>query len=91
MIKANVKYFGKDTDEFGMPNEYHSYLVIASPWESKDSGIASVISLSTAAPMPNSQHVLSTKGGEEEAYNKMILNLQKLTTNQRLTELIDKE
>ena len=49
MIKAVVKFFGTQQDQFGMPVPYHSYLVVSSPWQTPNSGIASVVPLSSIA------------------------------------------
>lgn len=91
MIKANIKFFGDQQDEFGMPKPYHSYLVVASPWQQVDSGVASAIPLSSDAPPPNPAHKLVLQGGPDAAYEEMLLVLRSLSQNKGLKELIDKE
>lgn len=91
MIKANVKFFGNQQNEYGMPNPYHSYLVISSPWQTDDSGVASAVPLSTDAPKPNPPHKLVTSGGPQKAYEEMLDILRNLPQNKSLSELVDKE
>ena len=91
MIKASVKFFGTEEGEYGMPKPYHSYLVVSSPWQTNDSGVASAIPLSQDAPQPNPPHKLVTSGGPEKAYEEMLQILRNLPQNNGLKELIDKE
>ena len=91
MIKANVKFFGAEKDQYGMPTPYHSYFVVASPWQSEDSGVASAVSLSSAAPTPNPPHKLVLHGGPEKAFEAMVDVLRALSANQGLTELTHRE
>ncbi len=90
MIKANVKYFGKQQNTLLLPTPFHSYLVISSPWQTNDSGIASVLSFSNA-PMPNPPYKLTTTGGEKLAYDEMLQVLRSMPENKDLTELIDED
>ena len=79
MIKSVVKFFGTGTDQFGMPHPFYSYLVVASPWQAKDSGVATilpltqpnVVSASTTAP-----HHVAMAGGEQAAYDKALAALK---------------
>jgi len=91
MIKANIKFYGEEKDQYGMPKPYNSYLVVASPWQMVDSGVASAIPLSGDAPAPNPPHKISTTGGSEKAYKLMLEVLRNLPKNKGLNELIDKE
>jgi hypothetical protein len=91
MIKANVKFYGKETGQFGMPKPYNSYLVVASPWQINNSGVATAMPLSGDAPAPNPPHKISQSGGPEKAYEDMLDILRNLTENKGLQELIDKE
>lgn len=91
MIKANIKFFGKEKDEYGMPKPYHSYLVVASPWEEQGSGVASVIPLSSDAPALNPPHKLSLQGGPEKAYEEVLRLLRGLPQNKGLKELIHRD
>jgi hypothetical protein len=82
VIKSVVKFFGTETDEFGMPNPYYSYLVVASPWQTNDSGVASILPLtqsnivSNSASAPLNPHHIEMKGGERAAYDKAIKALK---------------
>ncbi len=60
-IQRTASYFGKEEDQFGMPQPWYYYLVVASPGPKPGSGLASIISLSTAA------HDLGTKPGPFQA------------------------
>jgi hypothetical protein len=91
MIKANVKFYGSGQGSFGMPEPYHSYMVYSSPWQLQNSGVASVMGVSSNTPTPESPHVISEKDGEEGAYNLMLDRLRKLPANQGLSELIHRE
>ena len=91
MIKANVKFFGTENDKFGMPIPYHSYLVVATPWQEKDSGVASVMAVSSNSPLPDSPHEIARKGGEEAAYNEMLSKLRQMSQNSDLKELVHRE
>ena len=68
MIKAVVKFFGAERDQFGMPVPYHSYLIVSSPWEMPGSGIASVVPLSVNAPL-SKPHFPVLQGGERAAFD----------------------
>ncbi len=84
MIKAVVKFWGTEQDQFGMPKPYHSYLVVASPWQNPDSGIASVVPLSSAAPLSKPHHLV-LKGGERVAFDAAVSALKAETANKNLT------
>lgn len=63
LIKAVIKFYRKGNDSFGMPSPYLSYLVVSSPWDRPDSGIASILSLScseTPAPRMHNQSRATT-------------------------------
>jgi hypothetical protein len=91
MIKANIKFFGDEQDEYGMPVLYHSYLVVASPWQQADSGVATAVPLSSDAPAPSPPHKLVLQGGPDKAYEEILELLRGLGKNKGLRELVDKE
>ena len=91
MIKANIKFFGTERDEDGMPKPYHSYFVVSSPWQQNDSGVASVIALSCDTPIPNPPHKLVLNGGPGKAFEEILKLLRNIKQNKGLNELIDKE
>lgn len=91
MIKANVKFLAPTTDPKSLPNPYYSYLVIASPWEEPDSGVASAIPMAEESPRPNPKHVLVFEGGEEAAYRKMLDTLRSHEDAKNLKESIDRD
>jgi len=82
---ATITFFGGKADAFGMPKQFHNYLVVASPWQVKGSGIASVVALSDA-PTPTPATVISPKGGATAAMNLMRFHLRGLKGNIGLTE-----
>jgi hypothetical protein len=86
MIKAVVKYWGTQQDQFGMPVPYHSYLVVSSPWQTLDSGIASIVPLSTSAPLSRS-HFAVLQGGERAAFDAALIALSSEPGNSGLTQL----
>ena len=85
MIKAVVKFWGANQDQFSMPVPYHSYLVVSSPWQTPDSGIASVVPLSTSAPL-SSQHFPVLYGGERGAFEAALKALASEPSNVGLTQ-----
>ena len=85
MIKAVVKFWGAQQGQFGMPDPYHSYLVVSSPWLTVDSGIASVVPLSTGAPLSN-QHFPVLQGGERGAFDAALKALASEPSNVGLTQ-----
>jgi hypothetical protein len=91
MIKAVVKFFGAQTDAYGMPTPYFSYLVVSSPWDKLDSGIASIVPLSgssnpvASSANPISPHHLALSGGEEAAYKKAVAALKSASSHTGLT------
>lgn len=91
MIKANVKFFGEQLSEYGMPSPYYSYFIVASPWQKKDSGVATILPLTAESPAPNPPHKIVLKGGAESAYQEMLTVLRLMSQHQGLSELIDKE
>ena len=78
MIKSVVKFFGTAMDQYGMPDPYYSYLVVASPWQTNDSGIASIVPLaqsnvvSNSVAAPVNPHHVEMAGGEKAAYDKAV-------------------
>ena len=91
MIKAHVKFYGEDRDEYGMPITFHSYLILASPWERIGSGFAEAIAMSSETPLPNPPMMLVLDGGPVKALDKLIVKLRQLPGNADLIELIDKD
>jgi hypothetical protein len=85
MIRAVVKFWGSQFDTYGMPIPYHSYFVVASPWQTQDSGVASVVPLSTNAPLTKN-HFLAQTGGERAAFQAAIEWLETEPGNQNLTQ-----
>jgi hypothetical protein len=71
MIRAVVKFWGNSKDIYGMPVPYHSYLVVASPWENSNDGIASIVKISTEAPLTK-HHYPVLQGGERVAFDAAI-------------------
>jgi hypothetical protein len=82
---ATITFFGGAVDAFGMPEQFHNYLVVASPWQVKGSGVASVVALSDA-PAPNPGTVIAPKGGAAAAMELMRSHLRSLNGNVGLTE-----
>jgi hypothetical protein len=91
LIKASVKFFGIEKDEYGVPKPYHSYLIVSSPLQTNGSGVATALPLSLEAPKPKSLHKMVASGGPESAYEEMLMILRQLPQNARLQERIDKE
>lgn len=85
MIKAVVKFWGAQQGPFGMPTPYHSYLVVSSPWQTPESGIASVVPLSASAPLSN-QHFPVLQGGERGAFEAALKALASESGNIGLTQ-----
>lgn len=85
MIKAVVKFFGAEQDQFGMPVPYHSYLVVSSPWQTPNSGIASVVALSANAPL-SKPHFPVLQGGERAAFDAALQALASEPNNAGLTQ-----
>lgn len=84
MIKAVVKFWGASKDTYGMPVPYHSYLVVSSPWNSSNDGIASVVPLSSAAPL-TTPHYPVLQGGERAAFDAAIAALKGMHGNRGLS------
>ena len=91
MIKSSIIFFGDDKDEYGMPKPYNRYLVVSSPWQTNDSGVASALPLSNEAPPPNPPHKIVLNGGPDLAYEEMLIILRNLPQNKNLKELIDED
>ena len=91
MIKASIKFFGDSKNEYGMPNPYYTYFVVASPWQTENSGVATVLPLSAESVAPNPPHKLVLAGGAEKAYEEVLSALRAMNQHHGLCELIDKE
>jgi|GEM_PF-3285079 len=72
MIKAIVHLWGQERDIYGMPVPYHGYLVVASPWQSAGSGLASVVPVSGQPPQKLSFNFPVLQGGERAAFDAAI-------------------
>lgn len=84
MIKAVVKYWGTQQDQFGTPIPYHSYLIVSSPWQTPNSGIASIVPLSSA-PLSR-PHFAVLQGGERAAFEAALSALSSEPGNAGLTQ-----
>lgn len=70
---------------------YRSYYLVADGGRNAGHGRASVIPMSRGAPMPRTDFVEVSQGGEEEALAQLIKTLLTLTDNQGLAaELNDR-
>jgi hypothetical protein len=89
LIKAVIHFSGTARDPFGMPTPYHSYFVVASPWQGQAPGsaIASIVPLSTAAPLSQRQHAVLT-GGERAAFDEAVNALSAENANASLTPYV---
>ena len=76
MIKSHVKFWGSGQDAYGMPVPYHSYLIVASPWQT-NGGVASVVPITIDAPLAR-RHFPVLSGGERAAFDAALtaLNVQ---------------
>ena len=84
MIKKIVKYYGEQTDEFGMPTPYYSYLLISSQQKNMTNmAVATAVSISGELPIPNPPHcayapTVSGVDSVQGAFNEMINRLGKM-------------
>ena len=83
MTRGVVRFWGQGRDACGLPVPYHSYLVLASPWELQDSGVASIVCISGCSPLAQ-PNILVQTGGEQAAYEKAVGMLQSLPENHNL-------
>ncbi len=90
MIKAVVKFWGTQQGQYGMPDPYHSYLVVSSPWQTSGSGIATILPLTTDAPLTQ-KHVPVLQGGERGAFDDAIAALKREPKNAGLTSAVDED
>ena len=84
MIKAVVKFWGHEKNGFGMPVPFHSYLVVASPWQTPNGAVASIVPISADAPM-SSGHFPVQQGGERAAFDAAVAALKADPRNSNLT------
>ena len=90
MIKAIVKFWGTTTGAHGLPNPYHSYLVLASPWQASDGGVASIVCVSGGVALEN-PNILVSAGGERAAYKIALERLKSLPENKGLESATDED
>ena len=96
MIKKLVKYYDKNnTDQYGMPDPYYSYLVIASLQDNQNTAVATVISVSGSSSVPNPPHFAINRSNPkqdlvQDAYDGIISRLETLN-HLDLTKLIKQE
>ena len=81
MVKASVTFWGDQVD--GRLYPFRSYLVVASPWETPGSGVASVLLIAGNVP-PSQMHYLAAQGGEEEAFKQAVEALKAISANSGL-------
>ena len=81
MIKKVVKFYGKETDQYGMPTPYYSYLVVSSLQKNmQNTAVATAMSISQDAPQPNPPHCAytpTTPGADavQGAFNELLNRL----------------
>ena len=88
MKSVNVIYYGGDLDQYGIPEHYHSYLLISSELHLQGSGVCSVTTI-TDSDLPEPQHIIELSGGVDQALKSAIEKLKKLEQNNGLKELIN--
>jgi len=80
MIKSLVRFWGEEREASGMPIPYNCYFVMASPWQTPGSGIASIVQISVNEPLVE-RNFLVEKGGERAAYDKAVNTFKLLPYN----------
>jgi hypothetical protein len=81
----NVVFCGSGFGSCGLPEPWHSYLMVAAPWEEKDSGLCVIVSL-TDGPTPSPPSVVVHSGGPAAAVELGRALLRRLSGNQGLRE-----
>lgn len=76
MIKANVTYYGNTIGNYGLPNPYYCYFVVAIT-DPKSGYIASIYSIASGSPLPSSASI-SIGGSETDVYQKALNALDTL-------------
>jgi hypothetical protein len=87
MVKASVIFWGDQVA--GQLEPFQSYLVVASPWQTAGSGVASVLLIGGNVPAPQ-PYYLAVQGGEEQAFKQAVDALKALPANNGLNCQIER-
>jgi hypothetical protein len=71
-----------------MPDPYHSYLVLAAPWQMSGGGVASIVCVYGGNPLANPNILVSTVG-ERAVYEMALERLKSLSENDGLESAAD--
>ena len=83
VIRAVVKFWGRERYTYGVHDSYHCYLVLSAPWQKPAGGVASVFGISDAEQL-NQRNFWVDEGGQRAAYNKAVATLKSLPENSGL-------
>lgn len=80
-LRLHFNLFRASSTEPEVPEVIHSYLVLASPWATPDSGVASMVPLSEGAPAPDRAAIVVQKGGARAAFQAAVAEILSLAGN----------
>lgn len=84
-LRKRLIFSGEQHDRYGMPEPYHSYMILADAWKTPRSGVASIVSFSEG---PHFQQThLSLFGGEQGALTTAVQHLVSLHPGLRMLEV----
>lgn len=65
-VSCSVIYWKRDAKGFGMPEHFHRYWLLASPWEASGWSVVSIVVITSGSNRPTEEHKL-VKGTEADA------------------------
>jgi hypothetical protein len=65
MKHCTMTFFGSEFAADNIPEPFHNYFVVASPWKTANSTVVSIVALTGDSPMPPNATFLHMSGGED--------------------------
>lgn len=75
---TGTQYFFKNTNKDTISKILFCYFICASHWESPDSGIATIVSLTNNAPVLSDMNIIVQTGGPHNAFKQAVEQLRDL-------------
>ena len=83
-IQGFVEFSGKEFDQYGMPEPFRKYWIVASPGPVTGSGIATIVTLTRNTPTLDAENLLVHDGGPDAAFAEAVNRLAALPANRGL-------
>jgi hypothetical protein len=86
-LKLHFTLYAPAEELSATPQVYHPYLILASEWQTADSGVATIVPMSSDCPTPDQVHVVVLHGGPRAAIRTARDTILSMPRNQGLSSM----